>query len=80
VKAEMLARESLHIRSQIIHNNHPCVGISNGLLGNILLSQGNLGYETKELLERSLAIYTKSDGLDVLNTAASNINVGYILS
>jgi tetratricopeptide (TPR) repeat protein len=76
VKAEMLARESLRIRTWIFHNNHSRVGISIGLLGNILQSQGNLGNETKELFERSLAIYTKSDGPDGLNTAASNINVG----
>jgi tetratricopeptide (TPR) repeat protein len=71
VKAEMLARESLRILIQLFDNNHPHVGISNGLLGNILQSQGNLGNETKELFERSLAINIKSDGPDGLNTAVS---------
>jgi hypothetical protein len=76
VKAEMLARESLRIRTQIFHNNHPRVGISNGLLGSILLSQGNLGYETKELLERYLAIDIKNEGSEGINTAAANGNLG----
>jgi hypothetical protein len=76
VKAEMLARESLRILIQLFDNNHPHVGISNGLLGNILQSQGNLGNETKELFERSLAINIKSDGPDGLNTAVANDNFG----
>jgi tetratricopeptide (TPR) repeat protein len=76
VKAEMLARESLRILIQLFDNNHPRVGMSTGLLGSVLQSQGNLGHETKELFERSLAINIKSDGPDGLNTAVANDNFG----
>jgi tetratricopeptide (TPR) repeat protein len=76
VKAEMLARESLRIRTRIFHNDNQSIGMSTSLLANILLSQGNLGNETKELFERSLAIYTKSGGPDGINTAVANGNMG----
>jgi hypothetical protein len=37
------------------------------------MNQGKYGDETKELLERSLAIYVVSEGPDGSNTAAGNI-------
>jgi hypothetical protein len=43
-KAEMLARESLRIRSLLDRNNH-YVGTTCALLANILLIQGNLSTE-----------------------------------
>jgi hypothetical protein len=76
VKAEMLARESLHIRTSIYGKDHIKVGVSCDLLGCILMSQDNLGDETMELLERSLAIFTKNYGPDGTNTAVSNANLG----
>jgi tetratricopeptide (TPR) repeat protein len=76
VKAEMLARESLRIRTRIYGNDHVNVGLSCHLLGGILMSQVNLGDETMELLERSLAIITKNGGPDGINSAAANLNLG----
>jgi tetratricopeptide (TPR) repeat protein len=76
VRAEMLARESLRIRSQLYDNDHYCVGDSIALLANILRMQGNLGAEVKELFERSLAIDVKHEGLDGVNTSISNKNLG----
>lgn len=55
VKVEMCARESLRIRNLVYYDNHQYVSNSLSLLANILTSQGKLGYETKKLLERSLA-------------------------
>jgi hypothetical protein len=76
VKAEMLARESLRIRTRIYSNDHVKVGLGCSLLARILRSQGNLGDETMELYERSLANNTKNDGLDATNTAISNVHLG----
>jgi hypothetical protein len=39
------------------------------------MSQGKLGNETKELLERFLAISIKNEGPDGINTAAANANL-----
>jgi tetratricopeptide (TPR) repeat protein len=76
VKAEMLARESLRIRTRIYVNDHIEVGLSYDLLARILMSHDNLGDETMELLERSLAVSTKNYGPDAINTAISNSNLG----
>jgi hypothetical protein len=76
VKAEMLVRESLRIRARIFHNDDSHVGMSTGLLANILHSQGNLCNETKELYERSFAIDIKNEGLEGVNTAAANGRLG----
>jgi hypothetical protein len=75
VRAEMLARESLRIRTLLDGNNHYCVGESIGLLANILRSQGNLGDEVRTLYERSLAIHSKHEGPHT-NTAICNIHLG----
>jgi hypothetical protein len=77
VGAEMLARESLRIRTQIYSNGHQRVGGSIALLAGILKKQGNLGAEVKELFERSLAIEVKHEGPDGVNTSISNTNLGY---
>jgi tetratricopeptide (TPR) repeat protein len=76
LKAEMLARESLRIRIRVHGNDHVEVGRSCSLLARILMSQDNLGDETMELFERSLAYDIKNGGPDGTNTAASNSNLG----
>jgi hypothetical protein len=75
VKAEKLARESLRIRVLINSNGH-LVGITTGLLASVLMTQGKLGSETKELLEQSLAISIRNYGPDGINTAIDYLNFG----
>jgi tetratricopeptide (TPR) repeat protein len=75
VKAEKLLRESLRIRL-IINNNDHFLGSSISLLASILIVQGKLDSETKELLEQSLAIDIKNYGPDGSSTAISYINFG----
>lgn len=58
-KAERLARESYRIYVQLYGNDHICVSLSCNLLAGTLMLQGKLGDETKELLQRSLAIGMK---------------------
>jgi hypothetical protein len=76
VRAEMLARESLRIRTQLYGNDHHRVGESIGLLAAILIKQGNLENEVKELCERSLAIHVKQEGPDGVSTSIGNSNLG----
>jgi hypothetical protein len=81
VKAEALMRESLRIRTRLYDSNHRYIGNTVGLLASILKAQGQLGHETKELLERALAIVTKHYGPDGINTAISiaSLVVFYLL-
>jgi tetratricopeptide (TPR) repeat protein len=76
VKAEKLVRESLRIRTRLYGGDHGQVGMSSGLLANVLRAQGKLRIETKELYERTLVIDIKNYGSEGLNTAASNSNLG----
>jgi tetratricopeptide (TPR) repeat protein len=76
VKAEKLLRESLRIRTRLYDGDHAHVGLSAGLLANILQAQSKLGIETKKLYERCVAISIKNFGSDGFNTAASNSNLG----
>jgi tetratricopeptide (TPR) repeat protein len=76
VKAEMLVRESLRIRTSLYDADHKQVAMSVCLLATILQSQGNLGSETKELHERSLVSLIKNDGSEGINTAVANFNLG----
>jgi tetratricopeptide (TPR) repeat protein len=76
LKAEMLTRELLRIRTHRYGNDHVNLGQSCTLLARILMSQDNLSDETKELLERFLAINTKNGGPNGTNTAAANVNLG----
>jgi hypothetical protein len=76
VKAEILARESLRIRTRVYGIDHVNIGLSGSLLARILMSQGKLGNETMELLERSLVNNTKNFGPDGSNTAISDFNLG----
>jgi hypothetical protein len=69
VRAEMLARESLRIRSRLYSHDNECIGTCASLLSGILLAQGKVDHETKELIERTIAIYTKHCGVDGANTA-----------
>jgi hypothetical protein len=76
VRAEILVRESLLIRTRLYGNDHQYVGINIGLLANILSSQGNLGDEVEELYERCLAISVKHQGLEGSNTSISIHQLG----
>jgi hypothetical protein len=73
IKGEKLARESLRIRTRLHGSNHHSIGRSCTLLARILMNQGKLGDETKELFERSLAIYVVNEGLDGPNTAVAKL-------
>jgi tetratricopeptide (TPR) repeat protein len=74
-KAERLAREAYRIRIQLYGNDHFYVGASAALLASILMSQGEMGDETKKLLESVLAIAIRNEGLDGINTASGNYNL-----
>jgi tetratricopeptide (TPR) repeat protein len=76
VKAEELARENLRIRILLYGRDHHRVAHSCDLLSIILITQNKLGAETRETLERSLAIYLRYEGPDGLNTAVGNFNLG----
>jgi hypothetical protein len=51
-------------------------GSSCNLLANMLRVQGNLGDETREFHERTLAIAIRNEGPNGSNTAAANYNLG----
>jgi tetratricopeptide (TPR) repeat protein len=72
IKAEKLARESLRIRIRLYGSDDHRVGMNCSILGRILMNRGELGDETKELLERSLAIDVVNEGPDGQNTAGGN--------
>jgi tetratricopeptide (TPR) repeat protein len=72
VKAEMLVRESLRIRTRLQYAQEVSVGMSFGILAKILSAQGKLGSETKDLYERALVIDIEYSGPDGINTAVSN--------
>jgi hypothetical protein len=76
IKAEKLGRESLRIRAQLHGSDDADVGSGTHLLARILQKQGKLGDETKELFERSLAIFIRNKGPDGMNTAAVTSNIG----
>jgi hypothetical protein len=75
VKAEKLVRESLRIRV-LINSNNNFAENSISLLASILMIQGKLGSETKELFEQSLAISIRNYGPDGTNTAIDHFNFG----
>jgi tetratricopeptide (TPR) repeat protein len=76
IKAEGLARESIRIKDQLYGAHDRRTGVNYLLLSRILRTQGEFGDETKELLERSLAIFTINEGPDGMNTAVVNIEIG----
>jgi hypothetical protein len=76
IKAEGLVRESIRIRSLIFGSGHSLEGIGCILLARILRLQQKLGDETKDQLERSLAVFMRNEGIDGANTACSNNNIG----
>jgi hypothetical protein len=76
VKAEALARESLRIRTKLFGADHQKACQSCGLLANILMSQGNVGEETKKLFVRYLINLIKNEGADGINTAVGNADMG----
>jgi tetratricopeptide (TPR) repeat protein len=73
-KAEGLARESLRISTQLYCSHG--LGLSCLLLARLLTKQKKFGDETKELFERSLAIFIRIEGPDGINTAGANIEIG----
>jgi hypothetical protein len=77
IKGEKLARESLLIRTRLYGVNDHRIGRSCMLLSRILMIQDKDkdGDETKELLQRSLAIYLENEGPDGPNTAVGNISI-----
>jgi hypothetical protein len=81
IKAEELARESLRIRTLIFGSDRIIVQMSCYLLADILSAQGNLGDDTRGLYERFLVLSIRNYGLDGLNAATGNKNLGefYIL-
>jgi hypothetical protein len=70
-KAEMLVRKSLSIRTQFQSQDNVMIGYCVGLLASILISQGRVDSETKEMHERSLAISTINYGSEGKKTAIS---------
>jgi tetratricopeptide (TPR) repeat protein len=76
IKAEGLAREAIRIKDQLYEANNGRVSVSLLLLARILVAQGKFGDETKELLERSLAIYVRHEGPDGANTVAAYAALG----
>jgi hypothetical protein len=73
MKAEKLVRESIRIRV-LINNNSPFVGNTAGRLASILMMQGKLGSETKELFEQSIANTIRNYGLDGIHAATDHSN------
>jgi hypothetical protein len=76
IKAEGLARESIRIKDQLYGAHGSRVSGSFLHLARILLKQGKLGDETKELFEHSLANFSRDEGPDGGNTASANIKIG----
>lgn len=77
MKAEMLARESLRIRTRLYDNDAQYVRNFVALLAQTLSSQNKKGKERQELFARSVAITKKYYGPEGFNTAATNDNMGH---
>lgn len=75
IKAEKLARECLRIRTRLFNSNDHGVGTSCLLLAIILMNQGKLEDETKELFQRSIDIFVRNEGPDGTNTAAGILEI-----
>jgi hypothetical protein len=76
VKAEVLAREALRIRTLIyVEDDHHMSSTCN-FLARVLLAQNKYGDETRELLKRSLAVDIKHEGSNSVDTAAGHKNLG----
>lgn len=75
IKAEGLVRESIRIRFRLFGSGHSLEGLGCILLARILRLQQKLGDETKDQLERSLAVFMRNEGIDGANTACSNNNI-----
>jgi hypothetical protein len=76
LKAETMVRESLRIVTRLYSTDHLHVGECSSLLAFILMAQGNLGCETRQMFERSLQITTKRLGPDGVNTSVLNASIG----
>jgi hypothetical protein len=76
IKAEKLARESLHIMTRLYGPDSSKLGTFCLLLARILDMQGKSGDETKDLFERSLANFKRHEGPNGTNTAVGTIDIG----
>jgi hypothetical protein len=76
VKAEKLARDALRIRTLIFGSKHNNLRDTTDLLAKVLMLQGKLGNEAKELLLRSLANSIRNEGPEGANAATANSNLG----
>jgi hypothetical protein len=76
IKAEKLAREALRIRTRLDGAGSRIVGRCCLLLARIVCEQNNMGDETKNLYERSLAICIRYEGPNAVNTAIELISIG----
>jgi tetratricopeptide (TPR) repeat protein len=74
VKAEKLVREAYRIRGQL-PGEPLCLGLTANILGHILYKRGN-HVEAKKMYERFLAVSMRHEGMDGVNTAISNDNIG----
>mmetsp|Transcript_33675 Transcript_33675/g.32143 ORF Transcript_33675/g.32143 Transcript_33675/m.32143 type:complete len:464 (+) Transcript_33675:141-1532(+) len=69
IRAEGLARDALRIRMQVHGSDHNLIGFSLIQVARVLILQNKFGNETKELFERSLAIFMGNEGPNGANTA-----------
>jgi hypothetical protein len=69
IRAEGLARDALRIRMQVYGSDHNLIGFSLIQVARVLILQKKFGNETKELFERSLAIFMSNEGPNGANTA-----------
>lgn len=60
----MLLRKAYRIMVKLFDNDQHHVGNAASILASILMKRGKLGDETKELLERHLAMTVWNEGLD----------------
>jgi hypothetical protein len=68
LKAEKLA-------SRLCSQDSERIGTCDSILSVILLIQGRVDHETKELIERTIAINTKHCGTDGANTASAYVKL-----
>jgi hypothetical protein len=76
IKAEGLAREAIRIRDNLPSAPDNRGSVSFFLFANILVAQGKLRDEIKQVLERSLAISVRNKGSDGANTVCGNAAIG----
>jgi hypothetical protein len=73
-RAELLAREFLHIRCMLPGNCTSMISKSCTLLAKILTGQTKFEDETKYLMERSIRLFISDELLDGPNISSSNLD------